>query len=294
MGQVWFSDSRAVGPADRAFREGLRDLGYVDGTNVIIVARYANGDATQLPALVKDLIAVPVQVLLVSSAAVRSAMDTTKTVPIVCATMGSAFESGLVTSLSHPGGNLTGLSGQIGESHLKLLSMTKEILPGLTRIAMLYDASFPENADYISDFRGRAQGVGVTVNAFGVRDLEEIRIALKEIDRARSQALMLVISPVIGAHADAIMDFMVHRIPVITDATELAKAGPVIAYSENVLAMYRGSAAYVDKILKGAKPSDLPIEQPAKFQLVINMKTAKALGLTIPQSLLLVADEVIQ
>ena len=294
VGQVWFSDSRTVDLADRAFREGLRDLGYVDGRDVVIVPRYANGDAAKLPALIKDLIELPVQVLLVSSAAVRPAMDATKTVPIVCATMGNALESGLVTNLSRPRGNLTGLSGQIGESHLKLLSMAKELLPGLSRIAMLYDANFPESTTYVSDFRGRAQGAGVTVNAFGVRNLQEIQIALNDIDRSHSQALLLVMSPLIGVHENAILDFASHRFPVIADETELAKAGAVIAYSEDSLVMFRRSAMYVARILRGAKPSDLPIEQPNKFQLMINIRAAKSLGLTIPQSLLVAADEVIQ
>ena len=148
VGQVWFSDSRTAGQAERAFREGLRELGYVEGKDVIIVTRYANGDATELPALVNELVALPAQVLLVSSAAVRPTMEATKTIPIVCATMANALESGLVTSLSHPAGNLTGLSGQIGEAHLKLLSMAKEILPRLTSLAVVYDATYPENVPF--------------------------------------------------------------------------------------------------------------------------------------------------
>jgi putative ABC transport system substrate-binding protein len=293
VGQIWLSNPSMVTPYDKAFRQGLADLGYVEGKNIRIVARYANGDSARLPTLLNELIALPPDVLLVSQAALGAARKATTTVPLVCATMGDPVAAGLVSSLARPGGNLTGLYALDTETDSKRLELAREIVPALKRIGLLFEPNDATRFD-ADAFRALARDAGFSVRTFPVRSLEDIRSALGTMDKERPQALIVWSTSLIVLHRDTILGFAAQRFPVISEGRALAQAGALLTYSANFYEMYRASAVYVDKILKGNKPADLPVEQPTKLELIVNLKTAKALGITIPQSILLRADEVIR
>jgi putative ABC transport system substrate-binding protein len=294
VGEIWFSDPTTVRPWDVAFRDGLHELGYVDGKNMTIVMRYANGDVARLPALLSELIALPVDVLVVNSKVVKAATASTKTIPIVCPSMGDPVRDGLVASLQHPGGNLTGGYGLIVEMQSKLLELTAELVPNISRIDVVFDADDASDVADAEEFRRLARRVEITARTLGVRDLKGVHEALKTIDRDRAQALIVFDDPLTDLHREPIMRFAQRRLPVISDGKDWAKAGAVLTYAPNYYEMWRRGAVYVDKIIKGAKAGDLAIEQPTKLELVVNLKTAKALGITIPESILLRADEVIR
>ena len=294
IGEVWFVDPATSQPWDSVFQDGLRDLGYVEGKNITIIRRYANGDAAQLPALLKELIALPVDVLLVGSKTVKAATAATKTIPIVCPSMGDPVRDGLVASLQRPGGNLTGAYGLIVEMQSKLLELTTELVPNLQRVDVIFDADDASDNTDAEEFRALAHRVGVSVHTLGVRNLKDIRAALKTIERDRVQALIVFDDPLTDLHREPIMRHTQRRFPVISDGRDWAKSGAVLTYAPNYYEMWRRGAVYVDKIIKGAKAGDLAIEQPTKFELVVNLKTVKALGITIPESILVRADEVIR
>jgi putative ABC transport system substrate-binding protein len=294
VGQVLFTNPSNARPWDEAFRGGLHDLGYVEGKNITVVVRYANGDSSQLPAILQELIALRVDVLWTPSAVVLAAKEATKTIPIVCPTMGDPVEYGLVASLAHPGGNLTGLSWQMTDSDPKRLELAREVVPSLRHLGLLFE-SYPNSSADVNAFRRLARSAGIAkVDAFEGRNLEEIQAALKAMDKDRPQALYVWSSNLLSLHRNAILGSTAHRLPVIADGREFAAAGALISYAPNSYDLYRRSATYVDKILKGAKPSDLPIEQPNKFELIVNLRMAKVLGITIPESVLLRADELIR
>ena len=282
-------------PFDDAFRQGLRDLGYVEGKNVTILPRYAHGDSAQFPALLRELIAFNVDVLFVGHTAIPAAMQLTKTIPIVAPTMDDPVGAGFVASLARPGGNLTGGSMLKLETASKRLELAMEVVPGLRRAELMYEASGFQ-ASVANEFRTLAQGFGVTLHPVGVHNLDEIEVALKTMKRNRPQTLFLWGTPMMYVHGGRIIaECASYKVPVISDAgREFAEAGALLSYAANYHEMWKRSAVYVDKILKGANPGDLPIEQPTKFTLIVNLKTAKALGITIPQSILLRADEVIK
>jgi putative ABC transport system substrate-binding protein len=294
IGQVFGSNPVFVRPFDEGFREGLRDLGYVDGDNVIILPRYAHGDPARYPALLSELIALKVDVLLLANTVVPAAMQLTKTIPIVAPTMGDAVADGFAASFAHPGGNVTGGSVLGPETDAKRLALAKEVVPDLRRAVLMFEAS-GALALGANEFRTRADGVGVTLQLVGVRNLDEIESALKAMKRNRPQALFLWGTPMMAEHGfRVIAGSASYKVPVITDGREFAEAGALFTYNANYHEMWRRGALYVDRILKGAKPGDLPIEQPTKFELIINLRTAKALGITIPESLLQLADEIIR
>ena len=295
IGQVFGSNPIIARPWDEAFRQGLRDLGYVEGKNVIIVPRYALGDSARFPALVSELIALNVDVLFVAHTAIPAAMQLTKTIPIVAPTMDDPVRAGFAASLAHPGGNLTGLSGLGPETDSKRLEMAMEVLPGLRRAALMFEASDALTAASANQFRTFAHGVGVTLDLVGVRNLDEIETALKAMKRNHPQALIVYASPLALLHRGRIIAGSAsYNVPVISEGRDFADDGALLTYSADYHEMWKRSAVYVDKILKGARPGDLPIEQPTKFALIVNLKTAKALGITIPQSILLRAEEVIK
>jgi len=294
IGQVWFSNPSIAGPYDSAFRDGLRELGYVDGKNVTIVARYANSDVTQLPVLLDQLIALPVDVIVVTPKAVQVARKRIATIPIVCPDMGNPIRDGLVASLAHPGGNLTGGYALDTETNAKRLELMIEIAPGAKTVGVMFDGNDVSLVANAKALRSLAQTVGVSVRTFAVRDWNEIQAAFSAIERDRLQALMIFDNPLTEVHLKAIMRYAAHRLPVVSEGRDWAKAGALLAYGADYHDMWKHGAVFVDKILKGAKPGDLPIEQPTKFDLLVNMRTAKALGIAIPQSILLRADEVIR
>jgi ABC-type uncharacterized transport system substrate-binding protein len=286
-------DPATDAPYQKAFRNGLRDVGYVDGKNVTLIARYANGDPAKLRALIKELIALRVDIL-VGDAPVL--MEATTTIPIVSATMADPVRNGLVASLARPGGNLTGVSAQTYDLWPKRLELARELVPNLRRLCFLFDTNDePYALTYANaEFKALARGAGMTVRTLPVGSLDDLRAALRTIHKEHPQVLMVWSSPLVTQHRRTIMDSVAHRLPVISDGRFLADAGALLTYSVDWVDMFRRSATYVDKILKGAKPADLPIEQPTKFKLVVNLKTARGLGIKVPESILVRADELIR
>jgi putative tryptophan/tyrosine transport system substrate-binding protein len=295
VGQLYGTNPSIAKPYDEAFRDGLRSLGYVDGKNIVLLPRYAHGDPKQFPGLLSELIALNVDVLVVAITALPAAMQATRTIPIVAPSMGDPVRDGFVTTLAHPGGNLTGGAGMGPEVESKRLQFAMEVVPGLARAGLLFEATNPGLLRGANETRGLANELGVTLRTYGVRNSDEIRSALGQFDKDRLQALFVWNTPLMLLHRDSIMESAKsQRMPVISESREFAEAGALITYAANYVAMWGHSAVYIDKILKGAKPGDLPIEQPTKFQLIVNLKAARALHITIPESILLLADEVIR
>ena len=285
-------DAATDAPYQKAFRDGLRDLGYVDGKNVTLIVRYSNGDPAKLRKLIQELIALRVDVLWGEAPVLKQA---TTTIPIVSATMGDPVKTGLVASLARPGGNLTGVSKQSYDIWPKQLELARELVPNLRRLCFLFDENAePDALTSANEVSALARGAGMTVCTFPVSSLDDLRTALGAIWKERPQLLIVWSSPLMTQHRRMIIDSVAHRLPVITDGQNFAEAGALLTYSVDWLDMFRRSATYVDKILKGAKPGDLPIEQPTKFNLVVNLKTAKALGIKVPESILVRANETIR
>jgi putative ABC transport system substrate-binding protein len=279
-----------------AFRQGLREHGYVDGQNLTLEARWADGRSERFPGLIGELVRLKARVILtVSSPAALAAKNGTTTTPIVFIA-GDPLGSGLVPSLARPGGNLTGLSISLGEDFSgKWLELLKEAVPKISRVAVLWNPTNPANAAYLIVLRGVAQKLAVKLQPQEVRDPHGFDSAFASMSAERAQALVVVIDPLTVRYRGRIAELAAkNRLPAMYGFREFADAGGLMAYGTNVADLCRRAAGYVDKILKGAKPGDLPIEQPNKFEFVINLKTAKALGLTIPASLLLRADQVIE
>ena len=292
---VVFGTNPVIGkPFDEALREGLHSLGYVEGENVLMLRRYAQGDAARFPAMIRELIGLNVDVLLVPNTAVAAAVRSTKTVPIVGLAMADPVAAGFVSSLARPGTNLTGLYGLFRETHSKRLQLAIEVVPGLKRAAVIFEAD-PHLASEADELRLFAQSLGVTLHPIAVHNAKELEAALKLMERDRSQALILFGSPLMYIHAQKFIAGVVsHKVPVISEARPFAEAGAVLAYGPDNLDMWKRAGIYVDKILKGAKAAELPIEQPTKFNLVVNMRVAHVLGISIPESILLRANEVIR
>jgi putative ABC transport system substrate-binding protein len=294
VGVVMGSNASSAKPYEQALRLGLRAHGYTDGKDIAVLVRYANGDLTRYPRLLGELVAQQVDVLVVTPSAAPAAMQATTSIPIVSPTMDDPVERGLAKSLSRPTGNLTGFSAQGTETEAKRLELARELVPGLKRLGLLFDPT-DHNADVDADsFRTVTESVQVLLRTYPVRNIEEIRQALREIDRERPQALMVWNSPLILVHRKSIMEFASQRLPVISEGRDLAEAGALLTYSANFVEIWKRSASYVDRILKGAKPADLPIEQPTSFELLVNQRTAQALRLTVPESILLRADGVLR
>ena len=280
----------------KAFEDGLRDVGYVPGRNVVIEYRFADGKLERLPQLAQDLVRLKVDVIVTgSNPQVIAAKQATTTIPIVMVYVRDPVGAGLVASLSRPGGNVTGLSQDVGGIPGKRLAVLKELVPQISRVAVLVDPGSQQTLETLKAAEAPARTLGMTVvrfDAHGPADLEGVFAA---VTRARSDALVLTGGPLLFNMRTQIAQLALrHRLPSISAITEDVEAGGLMSYGASLSDQWQGAATYVDKILKGAKPGDLPVEQPTKFDLVINLKTAKALGLTIPQSLLLRADRVIE
>jgi len=285
-------EANLVGP----FREGLREFGYVEGRNILIDYRWAEGKYERFPALIAELIALKVDVIVTAgtpaSLAVKKA---TTSIPLVMAAVGDPIGVGLVASLARPGGNATGLSAIAPELEGKRLELLREVVSKLSHIAVLWNPDNPLHAGSLKETRAAAQVLGIKVQLLGVRVSEDFPAAFAAILRERPGALLVLADRIFLHNRARIVDFEAkHRLPGVYAYRELVEAGGLMSFGPSYAGMHRRAAYYVDKILKGAKPADLPVEQPTRFELLINLKTAKALGLTIPQSLLLRADEVIQ
>jgi putative tryptophan/tyrosine transport system substrate-binding protein len=280
-----------------AFLQGLRELGWVEGKTIVIEYRWAEGRPDRLPDLVTELVRRKVDVIFAGSNAVAvAAKNATGTIPIVMATGGDPVGQGLVATLARPGGNVTGLSFSVGMDIVgKWLELLKEAVPKVRRVAVLSNPANPGHAPAIENVNVAARSVGVQLQHLEARGPSEFDSAFAAMARERAEALLVLLDPFFGFRRARLSELAAKsRLPAMYGSREYPEAGGLMSYGADFRHSYRRSATYVDKILKGAKPADLPIEQPTKFELVINLNTAKVLGLTIPPSLLLRADQVIE
>ena len=281
----------------KAFQDRLRELGYVDGQNVVFQPRWGNGQVSRLQGLATELVAAKVDVLVTASGvATRAAKQATSSIPIVTATGPDPVAGGFAASLARPGGNVTGLTTISFELAPKRLEMLKELLPQVSRVAFLTDRDTEVGRQLSARDVDAARSLGIILQRVGVRaDPKDYEAAFAAMRRDGVGAVIVVPNASFFSHRQRIAELaLTHRLPSAVPSKEEAEAGGLISYGADYSDLFRRAAVYVDKILKGAKPGDLPIEQPMKFELVINLKTAKALGLTIPPSLLQRADKVIQ
>ena len=279
------------------FREGLHELGYVEGKNITIELRNAAGRNERLSALADELLRLKVDVILaVNTPAAQAAKKATAAIPIVITRIGDPVKSGLVPSLARPGGNVTGLSVNTPELGPKRIQLLREIVPGISRVAVLFNADNPSSTLHTAELEHASSQLGLQFLRLPVRGrASDFPGAFQAATRARAEALAVVDDTAVTKHRDQILTLAAnHSLPVVSIYKDFAEAGGLIAYGPNLPALYRRAAHYVDRILKGAKPSDLPIEEPTQFDLVVNLKAAKALGLTIPPSVLLRANHVIE
>jgi putative ABC transport system substrate-binding protein len=285
-------------PLWQAFLTGLREHGYTLGQNLLIECRWTEGREDRAPDLAKELVSLkPDLIFTTNTPNVRAAKQATSAIPIVMVYVTDPVGSGLVTSLARPGGNVTGLTWAVGSQVVgKHLELLKEIIPKLSRVAVLFNrAGSPYTAPLLRETQATAQAIGLTLQLYEVRDPNEFEAAFAAMTKGRGEALLVLGHALFFAQAGRIVELAgQNRLPAVYPYRESVQAGGLMAYAVNAPAMFRRAAVYVEKIFKGAKPADLPIEQPTKFDLLINLKTAKTLGLTIPQSLLMRADEVIQ
>ena len=279
------------------FLQGLRDLGYVEGQNISIEYRWADGNFERLPALAAELVGLRVDVIVAAvTQASLAAKAATATIPVVMVAVSDPVGSGLVASLARPGGNLTGTSAMTAETAGKPLGLLKETLPKISRVAALWNPANPVfQAAHLREVEITAKALGVKLQSLQARDPEEINSAFAAIVSERTRAVQVLGDPVFNMHRKQIAALALkHRLPAASGVKEYADAGLLMSYGANFPEFYRRAATYVDKILKGAKPGDIPVERATKFELVINLKTAKQIGLTFPQSVLYRADKVIR
>jgi putative ABC transport system substrate-binding protein len=279
------------------FVTAMRELGYVEGRNLILDFRSADGKPDQLPALAASLVTLKVDVIMTGGdSELRAAKHATETIPIVMAPSGDPVTAGFVTSFARPGGNITGLSWMSPELSAKLLELLKQTMPRLVRVAVLWNAANPVKLLDFDKTRRSAHTLGLTVSSVEIRSVPDLEVAFAKIARERPDALLPLIDEVLAPSVfPRIARFaMAQHLPSILGEPGYAAAGGLLGYGPTIAELNQRAAVYVDRIVRGTKPADLPIEQPTKFELVINLKTAKALGLTIPPSLLQRADEVIQ
>ena len=293
----WLSPASAVDglPNLEALRAGLREHGYVEGRNIIIEVRWAEGRSERLPELAAELVRLRVAVLCTAgSQASAAAKRATATIPVVFANVAFPDRSGLVASYPRPGANVTGIAF-IGPEYEKRLELLKEVRPGLSRIALIYNPENDGSVFALQETQRWAADLKVKIEPHKFRGPQDIENVFRAIATKRPDALMTTADPLIASYRARIVDFTAsNRLPSMYPGREYVEAGGLMFYGGSVPEMYRRAAGYVDRILKGAKPADLPVEQPIKFDMVISLKAAKSLGLNIPQSLLLRADEVIQ
>jgi putative ABC transport system substrate-binding protein len=279
-----------------AFFDGLRGLGWVEGKNVVFDNRNAENRLERLPELAADLVRLKVDVIAASGTLAPLAVkQATKTIPIVMTAAGDPLGSGLVASLARPGGNVTGMSLMVPDLGAKRLELLKEVLPRLSRVAVLWNAANPYSALVFKETQAGGQTLGIEVQSLEVRGPEDFDRAFETVRRLRPDALITVEDPLTASYTAPIAEFTAsEQLPSLHGIREFVAAGGLMSYGANIADLFRRAADYVDKILKGAKPADLPVQQPTKFELVINTKTARALGLEVPATVLARADEVIE
>jgi len=286
------ADSRRL----EAFRQGLRELGYIEGKNITIEYRYAEGKLDLLSDLAAELVRLKVDIIVTQSTLdAYAARQSTSTIPIVMTASGDAVGTGLVASLARPGGNITGLTSLSRELSGKRLELLKEAVRGLSRVAVLWNAANPDKARDVEETQVQARTLGLELQSLEIRGPNDFDGAFQTATRKRAGALLILADSLTITHQSRIVDLAAKsRLPAMHEQREFVEAGGLMAYGPSLLGLFRRIATYVDKILKGAKPADLPVEQPMQFELVINLKTAKNIGLTIPPELLVRANNVIK
>ena len=283
-------------PEVEAFRQGLRELSYIEGQNIAIEYRFASGGVERLPELAAELVRLKVDVIVTPGTPQSlAAKQATSRIPIVFAVVADAVGAGLIANFARPGGNLTGLTSSSAELGGKRLELLKQVVPRASRVAVLYNPADRSNVLVLRQLQESVPTLGLTLQPLEVREPREFEGAFVAMTRERAHALFGAAGALTLEHRNTIVDLAAkRRIPAMWGHRQFVDAGGLMSYAVNFHDQIRRAATYVDKILKGAKPGDLPVEQPTKFELVVNLKTAKALGLTIPRSVLLRADEVIQ
>jgi putative ABC transport system substrate-binding protein len=284
--------------ADRveAFRQGLRELGYVEGKNIVIERRFADGKLDRLPALAGELVRLKVEVIVTGGGPVtRAAKEATSTIPIVMANDNDPVGDGFIASLARPGGNITGLSNFAPELSGKRLEILREVVPKLSRVAVLGTSTTPAHAQMIREIELVAKAFGVKLQYLEVLESKDIEAAFRAAIKGRADGVLTLPSGILVSQRSQIVEIAAKsRLPAMYHSSQFVEPGGLMFYGVNVLDLDRRAATYVDKILKGRKPADLPVEQPMKFEFVINLKAAKAIGLTIPPNVLVRANKVIQ
>ena len=296
----WLGNGSApsrASPEAGDFQRGLRDAGYVEGQSVVIEYRYAGGNVERLPELASELVRLPVDVIVTAGEpAALAAKRATKSVPIVATEFGlDPVKAGLVTSLGRPEGNVTGLASISEELWPKRLALLKEVAPKVTRVAALWNPANPGNAQCVDELKAGAPGLGVQLRNIEVRDAKTLEQAFALMTKEPTDAIAVCWDSVTLTHAKAIADFaLARRLPTLAPLKEYAQAGALLSFGASLPAQRRRTAYYVNKILKGAKPADLPVERPTLFELVVNMRTARALGLALPPGIALLADDLLE
>ena len=278
------------------FVQGLRELGYIDGKNIVIDYRYAEGKEDRLPELATELVRLKVDAIFTAGTPALFALKrATKTIPIVFFSTSDPIGTGVVASLAHPGGNITGMSGLASDLWPKRLELLKEIFPKLSRVAMLWNKNNDGMALEARATQEVAEPLGVALQDRGVKDPNELEVVFAVMTKDRPDAFLALMDPVLNSYRKRILDFLAkNRLPAIFENKEWVEAGGLISYGPSYPELFRRAAVQMDKILKGTKPADIPVEQPTKFELVINLNTAKQIGVTIPPNVLVRADKVIK
>ena len=280
----------------KAFQQGLHDLGYIEGKNIILEYRYAHGKLDLLPELAAELVRLQVDAIVTrSTAPIRAAKNASKTIPIVFATAGAPIEDGLVASLARPGGNVTGLALLSAEMDGKKLELLKEAFPKVTRVAFLWTVGSARGDLRVREVEAAAKALGLRLQSLGVTGSDDFERVFEEAKKGGAQALISVPSPFLATHRALIFDFAAkNRLPAMYSTSDFVEAGGLMSYGPDLLDNWRRAAIFVDKILKGRTPADLPVEQPMKFEFIVNLQAAKKIAVTIPPNVLVRADKVIK
>jgi putative tryptophan/tyrosine transport system substrate-binding protein len=290
-------DPKTPGAQIEGFRQGLRDLGYIEGKNIVVEYRYVEGKSDRNPSLVAELMQLKVDVLVVAGpGSIRAAKQATKTIPIVIVAQEDPVAAGYIDSLARPGGNITGVSRLTRELSGKRLELLTEVVPKISRVGVLWDPNSQTSMPTVfKDYETAARALKIQLQSLEIRGTNDFEGAFRAAAKGRAQALIVIRNPLQTRHQKQIADLAIkNRLPSMNETHDHVEAGGLVSYAANDNERFRRAAYYVDRILKGSKPADLPVEQPTKFELVINLKTAKQIGVTIPQSVLYRADKVIR
>jgi len=296
IGFLMLNSASVQEPRLEAFRQGLRELRYIEGQNITIEYPSAEGKPDRLPALAAELVRLKVDVIVTAGpTATRTAKQATSTIPIVMGYDTDPVGSGFVASLARPGGNITGLSSLAPEISGKQVELLKEIVPRLSRVAVLGTSTQPGTAQALREIKLAAGALGVQLQHLDVLGPKDIETAFRDASKGRADAVLMLPSPVLNSHRTQVAELAIKsRVPAMYQSSEYVEAGGLMTYGVSITDLFRRAATYIDKILKGTKPADLPVEQPIKFELIINLKAAKQIGLTIPPNVLARADRVIR